>query len=648
MDEERHPLVKKSYRSVVEVLIVVLNLVGVFGCIPALSSYNMTKALLQSEFNYSVQESMMVTSGMIVSLSIAFPLVINHIFQHVFIRKISYFYEYLLIILALLIPPWIFLSIHEHCPDCPLAAITFTLFDLMTMVSINMVLLIVFKKCIDEMHELISILFVSFALLYDTSIIMHNVLGFDPDRSLLSAYSSLYTISILIYLSLAIMILQTIYERNVSFGRSWNNPDLATGCLLFSIVLLELSRFATSPGTTTIAYWENYSEGRILAVCLIQSVFTVFVCILPVSLENSIHPEISLAQRLSMETKAPLDVINMGLHILDSMHADKSSRQSQVIHSLIAFSNSMNNAVGKQIDDAKYNPELVLNQKKLELIPFLTHQISVFEIIMNERRIKLLIKVSEDIPRNAYLSIDQKLVTQVFQNILSHMIKSLPKGSSIAIEAHLNQDESTTRRRGSIKEEKDILVGTASIEFKESQMKGSASEKAHYDAAEYQDELQVFRSIFELSSKIISLHGGNLKKSSHDNRVGEGCTIELPLYEPLDEVKPAARMTLKEAPREDSTVGGINGFIRRPSLLNYRVASDNHMLSEPDCKHFLIVVHAITTKKLVSQLVSAGGNTFDTAADGTSCVSMIKRSLYEGGKYFDCVLVDYMMPNLGK
>ena len=647
MEEERLPASKKSYRAVVEVLILVFTLLGMVGCIPALSSYNMSGALLESEFQAAVQNSFLVVSGMIISLSVAFTLLIHHLFQHIFIRRAQYFYEYLTIIMVLLVPPSIFLPIYQQCKDCPLSSITYTLFDMMTMISNSMVLLIIYKKCIEELHELMSVLFLTYTVLYNTSIVIHNILGFDPDRSLLSAYSSLYTISMLLYLSLAIMILQTIQERNVSIGRSWNNPDLATASLLFSIILLEFSRFATSPSSTTIAYWENYTEGRILAVSLIQSIFTVFVIILPMSLETSIHPEVSLAQRLSMETKAPLDVINMGLEILDSMNADKTSRQSQVIQSLLAFSNSMNTAVGKQIDDAKQNNvELVLNQKKLELIPFLSHQISVFEVIMNERRIKLFIKVSDDIPKNAYLSIDQKLVTQVFQNILSHMIKSLPKGSSIEIEAHLNQDESTTKRRGSVKEDKDILVGTAIIEIKECQLKTS-SERAAYDTAENQDGWQIFRSIFELSSRIISLHGGNLRRSSLVNAQGCSYVIELPLFEPLDEVKPAVRMTLKEAPRDDSALGSINSFIRRPSLLNYKVASDNHMQSEPDCKHFLIVVHAITTKKLVSQLVAAGGNSYDNAADGTSCVSMIKRSLYEGGKYFDCVMVDYMMPNLG-
>ena len=647
MEEEQSLAQKKSYRSVVEVMIIVLTLLGMVGCIPALSSYNMSDALLESEFHAAIQNSFLVVCGMIVSLSVALTLIINHLFQHLFIRRTKFFYEYLTIIIVLLIPPVMFLPMYYQCKDCPLASITYTLFDMMTMISNSMVLLIIYKKCVEELHVAMSVLFGTFMVLYTSSIVIHNVLGFDPNRLLLSAYSSLYTISILLYLSISIVILKTIHERNASLGRSWNNPDLATVCLLFSIIMLELSRFATSPSTTTIAYWGNYSEDCILAVSLIQSIFTVFVNVLPISLETSIHPEISLAQRLSMETKAPLDVINMGLEILNSMNADKTSRQSQVIQSLLAFSNSMNTAVGKQIDDAKHNnAELVLNQKKLELIPFLSQQISVFEIIMNERRIKLSIKVSDDIPKNAYLSIDQKLVTQVFQNILSHIMKSLPKGSSVEIEAHLNQDESTMKRRGSMKVERDILVGTAIIEIKESQLKTS-SERSAYDNAELSDGLQIFRSIFELSSRIISLHGGNLRRSSPLDISDHSYIVELPLFEPLDEVKPAVRMTLKEAPREESALGGINSFIRRPSLLNYKVASDNPIPSEPDCKHFLIVVHAITTKKLVSQLVAAGGNSYDTAADGTSCVSMIKRSLYEGGKYFDCVMVDYMIPNVG-
>mmetsp|Transcript_3591 Transcript_3591/g.8616 ORF Transcript_3591/g.8616 Transcript_3591/m.8616 type:complete len:1054 (-) Transcript_3591:195-3356(-) len=124
-------------------------------------------------------------------------------------------------------------------------------------------------------------------------------------------------------------------------------------------------------------------------------------------------------------------------------------------------------------------------------------------------------------------------------------------------------------------------------------------------------------------------HKGKLTCSSFGLGLGSTFCLSLPLFDPPGEVDPNLPPYLTTTKELDSSGEG-----------------------EVNCTEFvipnlkiLVVDDALTNRKLCIRLLERCGHVCDGAADGIEAVEMVKKSLEEDQQY-DCILLDYEMPNL--
>lgn len=133
-----------------------------------------------------------------------------------------------------------------------------------------------------------------------------------------------------------------------------------------------------------------------------------------------------------------------------------------------------------------------------------------------------------------------------------------------------------------------------------------------------------------IAKGIVKEHNGKLTCSSDGLGLGATFCLSLPLYDINDEISIESQpRSAKETREMDSSA---------------EVEADNGEFVIPKLK-MLVVDDSTTNRKLCIRLLERNGHTCEGACDGVEAVDMVKTSMEEGTPY-DCILLDYEMPNL--
>jgi CheY-like chemotaxis protein len=116
-------------------------------------------------------------------------------------------------------------------------------------------------------------------------------------------------------------------------------------------------------------------------------------------------------------------------------------------------------------------------------------------------------------------------------------------------------------------------------------------------------------------------HGGTLTCSSAGMGKGTTFTLSFPLYNPLDD-------TRTMDPEQLDCTGKTAASFDIPEL------------------RILVVDDSNTNRKLCMRLLENHGHTCEGACDGKEAVQMVKDSFRNGDVSYDCILLDYEMPNM--
>ena len=636
---------------------------AVIGCALCIPSFSASAAYISSgsPFSNAIHSTKQIYGLYVAMLTVGLAFILDLCFVHSFVFETSEsYFEHLIIFLSMIIPPIVFLSQDSSCPGCLKGNIDYTLFDMMMIASTLAVVSMIYRKIRSEDDVRISSLLCIFSFLYTLSIVLRNFMGYIDYTELLVTFAIVYFVSIMSFLALITLIVMEIMRKRAD--GIVLNADRIGLLLSLAVLLAEVCRFAAAPPSTSIAYWAAFGSNNILAFLIIQIVFTVFLAVVPTRMESALRQSRGRmdALRMSHETKAPLDVMAMGLSILNNLQSqdNKSVQKAQLISTLLSMCQDITHAMSRPLDERSAHGGgdlFALQMKKQTLVPFLRRQAQVFEQVASENLVTLNFQ-AEDIAPNAYIAVDSKLMAQVFLNLLSHLLKLSPRRGSIEIKAMLKPSNDNNGQRLSVYDfprndsNVDQYLGVVSIRIRENGVaiissKGASiaesfGEKEH----SLENELQVFRSVLELSSRIVELHGGSLVNIQSSFMAGRAYTIELPLFEPIEDHLPRQRVSFK---REPTIHNPDDSFLRRPSFAgNLRLPSISRKAASRTARHFLVAADAIVTRKTVLQLLVKNGCTHDIVRDGTACVNLVQRSLFEESQEYDAVLVDYCMPNL--
>jgi CheY-like chemotaxis protein len=129
-----------------------------------------------------------------------------------------------------------------------------------------------------------------------------------------------------------------------------------------------------------------------------------------------------------------------------------------------------------------------------------------------------------------------------------------------------------------------------------------------------------------IAQGIVKQHGGALSCTSEGLGKGTTFTLTLPLYESPTPIETKRTVDVLEDKDTDMTGKTFSNFDQE---LNILVVDDSN-----------------TNRKLCMRLLERHGHTCIGACDGKEAVTLVTDSLRNNGSPFDCILLDYEMPNM--
>lgn len=149
-----------------------------------------------------------------------------------------------------------------------------------------------------------------------------------------------------------------------------------------------------------------------------------------------------------------------------------------------------------------------------------------------------------------------------------------------------------------------------------------------------------------IAKGIVDQHGGKLSCSSEGLGHGSTFVLSLPLYDNDndDDSGNVDGQYSESKPRSDGSGEEIVGSLS-PSARHEcgRLKEDAEYVIPKF--NILVVDDALTNRKLCMRLLEKSGHTCAGACDGVEGVDMVRQA-QESGRPYDCILLDYEMPNM--
>jgi CheY-like chemotaxis protein len=130
-----------------------------------------------------------------------------------------------------------------------------------------------------------------------------------------------------------------------------------------------------------------------------------------------------------------------------------------------------------------------------------------------------------------------------------------------------------------------------------------------------------------IAKGIVEQHGGVLSASSEGLGLGTTFTLTLPLYHIPDEIKKKKTGTNDSCENE-----GVDAKTRQRQI-------------QSTFLNILIVDDAGSNRKLLRRILANHGHSTAEAEDGRKAIDEMEKAR-DNGKSFDCILLDYEMPNM--
>jgi CheY-like chemotaxis protein len=560
------------------------------------------------ELDFRIQYSREMYTIFACTTAISFPMICD-----LFTSKFSgdNFYENFALIISLAITGITFLWMEASCSNCHFFGAVMTLYYILRIVSVGATVFLIYRKA--SRTPLPFCLSCTFILLYALSSILYS-----SDHQCESVvtpvlYSVSYAASMGVFVAAA---LYRVCSRSGLSDTPESNSDAYIGTLMALVVLTEFARLASSSSST--ACWMREDESSISAYIVIQMIFAVLVYSLSSRLEpHKDTPNASMTtSKSTLELKTRMNLLYTGLSL---MQRGGSADREGLINYLVLLCSDVLRAV--RLSENAHSDTRVVRRVSVSNVKrapeaLAREQLHLLQLIASEKHISLVVQDNSSLPANAFVAFDDQLLPSVFQRILSQLLMHTARGESVDIVL----EASSTPGVSPLVDCASECIGTVSFAI-------SSSGSTHL-VDPYGDDSVEAANIMSLAEQILLNNGGRLSRGLNDVWI-----ITLPLLSPrpLDgELTPstirniASLNDIKEASSDAETV----------------------RVSMAGSKHLLVVDDAKLTLRIISQNVLAQGHTCDTATDGTGCVSIIKRSQYEGGRVYDAVLIDYCMPNM--
>ncbi|MHA1148236.1 MAG: PAS domain S-box protein [Promethearchaeota archaeon] len=226
----------------------------------------------------------------------------------------------------------------------------------------------------------------------------------------------------------------------------------------------------------------------------------------------------NLISRVSHELKTPLMSISGAAELLNYAYRKKIGKEASELVEIIEKGGSrLNKLVENLLDISRLDYDrLILSKEDTDFCKVIKVAVEELTFLAKERKIKLLIKI----PDNLVLNLDKIRIMQVITNLLSNAIKNTPpKGRiDVLLEQYHNW---------AILSVADTGIGLTSEEIKKIFTRFGKIER-YGEGLEFID-IQGSGLGLYLSKQIVELHGGKLWVESDGRHKGATFTLRLPM-----------------------------------------------------------------------------------------------------------------------
>ncbi len=321
-------------------------------------------------------------------------------------------------------------------------------------------------------------------------------------------------------------------------------------------------------------------------------------------LEKSSKAKDIFFANMSHEIRTPINAI-IGLDEL-IMRTTKEPQVREYGHDIQMASNMLLNQVNdildlSQLEINKMHP-VPVEYETGDLIKYL---VDLIKVQADKKNLELCLDVDKNLPKVLYG--DEKRIKQILLNLLDNAVKYTEEGS-VTLSVSIEKTENT-------KAFLVFKVMDTGIGIRKENLDGI------YDAFNRYDEKRNKRILgtglgLAITKQLVDMLGGDIRVDSI-YRKGTVFTVNL-----MQEIIDA------------STIGDVGNWEQEKEDGEYKP-----LFEAPEAR-ILIVDDSHMNRLVAERLLSATKVKLDTAASGEECLRMTKK------KYYDIILLDYMMPHM--
>eukprot|EP00602_Paraphysomonas_sp_CaronLab_P003724 CAMPEP_0185033670 /NCGR_PEP_ID=MMETSP1103-20130426/22844_1 /TAXON_ID=36769 /ORGANISM="Paraphysomonas bandaiensis, Strain Caron Lab Isolate" /LENGTH=1002 /DNA_ID=CAMNT_0027570033 /DNA_START=123 /DNA_END=3131 /DNA_ORIENTATION=- len=401
--------------------------------------------------------------------------------------------------------------------------------------------------------------------------------------------------------------------------------------------------------------------------------------------ENMLVTKKAFVRHVSHEIRTPLMVAKLGLDLLEKDMAEgESSAESR--NNITDCQEAIDIAVTIVSDLLSYEKLesgiLQLYCDMLPAMPFVDRTMGPFSLQAKQKNITFGVQCVDKCCENVLLEIDGHKMSQVLRNLVSNALKFTPEGGNVSVSVSFIPNFLHEKESAKVSNGQYYQCGRARIEVSDT---GVGLSKENQERV-FKEIVQFSPDVLQggggsglglwISQGIVSLHEGVIGVTSEGE--GHGCTfyVELSAYRPvisrMDRAKttsPALNIeedTFTEAQTEISFSGDTESSLSMNSKhfrSRHRLSCDKVVLKSSNVLNELTILvadDAAMIRKVITRVLSAKGAICEPAEDGNAVlckvcdvknadVSSLQGS--EGAshinlKYYDVILMDYIMPNI--